>query len=450
MLRLFCAWIFFQCFFYAAIPFLRINLGIGINLTPDKPLFLAMLFVLARRPVPAGASAPFMRSARAVGITSSIFAMVALTSWFVNGADAQNHTFAELTRVLNLAFFPALTYLVARRLRYTRRMLDELLWFFAILSVYLSITAVAEHFNVTWLVYPKYILDPKIGIQFGRSRGPFVNTIGNGAMLVLGFVACSCLVTSLRGVKRILMFGLILCAVPAIYFTETRSVWLAFASVIATLLAGRTALRSVGAGVTAVVIAAFVIGIGSKFSVFDQTLFSRRQNTVDYRLDNYQIAWNAFTSNPLFGTGYGRFQATWTKYADLRNSRLGTGLDDGNHSTLFGILAELGLAGAVPFVCAIAFAAFFSVTAYRHLREPQTAYQRQFALVAIGALEIFVVIGLTSDLRTSPTVNIIAFWFVGVLCSLDAARRASETPPAVEPNVVGSQRWKRPVRLPSA
>jgi O-antigen ligase len=441
--RLFCAWVFLQCFFYPALPYLRWNLGIGVNVTPDKLVLIAMLLVVAVRSTrsdnPLKASS---RAARIVGSLSVAFTIVALTSWGVNGADATNRTFAELTRVLNLAFFPALTYFVARRLRYTRAMLEELLRFFGALGIYLAVTAIAEHYNVTALVFPKYILDPGIGVQFGRSRGPFVNTIGNGGMLLFSFVVLACISASSTGGKRLLTLSLAILLVPAIYFTETRSVWLGFAMLATTLATFRTPLRTVGGAVIGILLIAFLLGIGSKFSAFDQTLFSRRQVTVDYRLDNYQMAWNAFRANPVFGLGYGKFQTEWRNYSDVTTSRLRVGLDDGNHSTLLGILADLGLAGAIPFIGMVVCAVFVCIMAFRRLRDSQAPlFERSFAVVAIGALQIFIVLGLTSDLRTSPTVNITAFWFVGVISSMASAWHDSMTQHANVGDAVRPRRW---------
>jgi len=406
VVRLFCLWIFLQCFVYSALPYLRWNLGIGINITPDKLVVVLTLVALAVRRVDLRAeSVRNTRSSQTVGVMASLFTTVALASWWLHGADANNAVFGELTRVLNLAFFPTLAFFVARRLRYNRSMLIEMALFFAAVGAYLGVTAFAEHFNVPALVIPKYILDPDVGIQFGRSRGPFANTIGNGGMLLLSFVAASCLSGWSSGSKKQFTLGIAIALVPAIYFTDTRSVWLGLAALTVTFVALRSPLRRPGVTVIGLLLLIFVVGIGSKFSAYQQTLFSRRQSTVDYRLDNYDIAWTAFKNHPLFGLGYGEFQREWAEYADLRNSRRGVGLDDGNHSTLLGILAELGLAGGIPFVSMVAAACFMCFSAYRTFAKPEATFERICAILAIGALEIFVVIGITSDLKTSPTVE---------------------------------------------
>jgi len=316
-------------------------------------------------------------------------------------------------------------FFVARRLRYDRVMLKRLVTFFAVLGVYLSVTAFAEHYHLDALVYPKYILDYVVGTHQGRSRGPFVDTIANGGILVMAYMAWSWLAVSFSGAKRYAALAMALSIVPAVYFTETRSVWLSLSVVTGMMLFLRTGHRRTAAFVISVLAFAFVLGVGSKFSAFDETLFSRRQNTVDYRIDNYTFAWNAFKENPLFGLGYGHFQYQWSAYADLENSRHGIGLDDGNHSTFFGILADLGLSGAIPFLLLITFAALLCRAAYKRVSHPDATVERQFVVLSIGMLLVWITLGLTSDLKAVPVVNITAFWFLGVASSIETAWRRS-------------------------
>jgi len=416
MLRLFYAWLLLQCFFYKAIPALR--WGVGFYVTPDKIALFALLSVcMIHLRAPSGTPTDGTRAFGLVEKFLLLFSIVALASWMVYGGDSGSTAFGQLTRVVNLTLFPALAYAIARRMTYTASMVQELMLVLAVFGVYLALTAIAEHHDSATFVFPAYIRDPSIGTQFGRSRGPFVDTIGNGGMLVQSFLALSWLTAATTRFKYFAI-AVPLVVVPAIYLTETRGVWIAFAVVVATSFAMRTGHRRVSAVVVVVLCLAFVIGIGSKFSLSDQTLFTRRQQTVDYRLDNYDIAWTAFKANPIFGLGIGNLAKQWSHYTGPGSSRLGEGLADGNHSTLLGILAELGLAGAIPFVASIVASVVVCLKINRHLNQEKMDDERRLLVVAIGALETFVVLGLTNDLRTTPTVNICAFWFIGMIARL--------------------------------
>jgi O-antigen ligase len=436
IVKLFCAWVFLQSFQYQELPYLRLN--VGIVLTPDRIALFALVLMCmirgkSRRPWPA------TFAAKMLGRFLILFAVIGISSWLTAGADAASTKFAELTHLYCLVLLPALTYYLATRLRYTRAMLTQVLWFFALFGAYLSITAFFEHYRIDSLVFPKYILDPHVGIQYGRSRGPYVDTIGDGGMLLLSFACVSCITVFANGSKRVLGLLIALLAVPAVYFTETRSIWLGLGLIIATLAVLKTPARKTGAIICGVVLVAFVAGIGSKFSISGDTLFSRRQNTVEARFDNYEIAWRAFNAHPVFGLGYGKLKAEWSHYFSASNSYLGIGLDDGNHSTILGILAELGIVGAVPYLLIVACAAIVCVNAYRGVGGEEWAFERQFVVVALGAVEAYFMLSLTNDLKSQPTLNASAFWLVGMANSLLGARVAAKAAASPERGVPMAQ-----------
>ena len=403
-------------FFYDAIPASRLN--IGITITPDRVAFTLLLAAFVYRVATSRRPREPLPAATFIGVMGIAFAVTALTSWFVTGSDVGNARFGHLVWICNLAVYPAFAFFIARRVVYDRTMLKLIVVFFAVFGIYLGATAVAEHYGVGALVFPRYILDANVGTHVGRSRGPFVNTIANGGMLVLGFISSSALICSMKGFRRLIALLPVMAIVVAIYFTETRSVWLSLAIVTTTMLGLRTPHRTTAAAVLACLLCAFALGIGSKFSAFDPTLFSRRQHTVDYRIDNYTFAWNAFTANPMFGLGYGKFYGQWRQYADLQNSRLREGLSDGNHNTLLGILADLGLAGGVPFLLIIAGSGLVCWVAYRRVSSARATFEQKFILLPIGMLLVYVMLGLTSDLKAVAVVNVTTFFLVGVASSI--------------------------------
>src|SRR6266850_894167 len=442
IVRLFCVWVFLLCFQYQPVPMLQWNLG--ITMTPDRLAVGLLLLAYATRTAHTIAR-PGSGTMAAVMLEPFmlLFALVGTVSWLVSGADAGNDKFRWLTTLFSLSFLPTVSYFVARRLQYTRAMLKEILLFLAALGVYLSFTSVCEHYEATSLVFPKYILDPTVGIQFGRSRGPFLDTIGNGGMLLVSFLVFTCLSSSLTGFKRALTILLTLFVVPAIYFTETRMIWLGLAAVTAILLSLRTTMRRTAVIVGCATLIGFLSGIGGKFSPYENTLFARRQHTVDNRIDNYEITWAMFKKNPVFGIGYGRFRSEWSNYFDEETAL--TTWNDGNHSTIMGILAELGIIGVTTFIAILACSVMVCITAYRHLREDRWEFERRFVVVGLCAVTSFFLLGLTNDLRSVAIVNVSAFWFVGIVSSMHSGYLASMsargwrgTQPVVAPK--GAQR----------
>src|SRR6266700_7230810 len=62
--------------------------------------------------------------------------------------------------------------------------------FLLVVLSYLSFTAIAQLLGWDALVFPRYILDPSIGIHIDRARGPFLQAVANGVTLnLLGLVA---------------------------------------------------------------------------------------------------------------------------------------------------------------------------------------------------------------------------------------------------------------------
>jgi O-antigen ligase len=425
IVRWFCAWVFLLCFFYPALPFLRLSAGLSV--TPDRFAAIIMLLTFAAQGFGSKNAPPPTPLGVLLGRLLFGFAFINLISWWIADSDATKKSFNNLTQLCNIGFFPALSYFVARRLHYTRAMIRMVLGFFAIYGIYLGVTSLAEHYEVTFLVFPKYILERGVGIHYGRSRGPFVDTIGFGGSLAFAYASVACLSSLHVGVKRaalMLLFGLL---AVAIYFTDTRGVWLSMAVITATCLVLRTGMRRPAVMICSALVVAFLLGVGSKFSISERTLFTRRQNTVDNRLDNFGIAWNAFKANPVFGLGYGKFQVSWQQYYEKANSRLGVGMDDGNHSTFLGLLADTGIVGTLPLAAAVATGAFLCFGAYRSFKDEQFALEQQLAIVGLAAVETLAVLSLTNDLRSQPAVNIPTFWLVGMVASVHAALRASKT-----------------------
>ena len=425
MVRLFCVWVFLQCFQYEALPSLKWE--VGITMSPDRVIFCLMLFAYARRVAHSRVRPrPAILAATLLEQFMLLFALVGAVSWLVVGADFGAKNFYYLTLLFNLSFLPTAGYFIARRLQYTRAMLQEIRLFLAALGVYLGFTSVFEHFGVSSLVFPKYILDPGVGIHFGRSRGPFLDTIGNGGMLLVSFLLLAYLSSSLRGVRRVVTFLLTLIVVLGIYFTDTRAIWLGLAAIAGTLFSLRTTMRRTSAMVGCAILFGFLSGVAGKFSAYEETLFSRRQNTVDYRLDNYQITWRMFEKNPLFGIGFGRFRQEWPNYFDKVDART-RDLIDGNHTTLLGILAELGITGFAIFAAIIVCSAIVCIAAYRQLNEDRWTFERGFVVIGLCALMSCFILGLTNDLRSAAIVNVSAFWLVGIASGIHSGYLASKS-----------------------
>ncbi len=175
--------------------------------------------------------------------------------------------------------------------------------FLLFVLAYLSFTAIVQLLGWDALVFPRYILDPSLGIHIDRARGPFLQAVANGVTLnLLGLVALN---KFCRGQLRGPIAVLLLSALPiAILATMTRAVWLSFAGSLAWLgLSQRGVLRKASIALTAVA----VFGLLTSFAMplRESTLLDRAedQGPIAIRLAVYRAALGMAIEKPILGWG---------------------------------------------------------------------------------------------------------------------------------------------------
>lgn len=430
MVRLFSWWFLSQCFVYNYMgPGFSIN--VGINLSPDRILFiLAILLFLTRRK---------SEDAPPVRISTIEYLMVAFTiastlSYFVYGSDGNLGKFRWLATLFTLCYQPFTAYYIARRIRFDKAAAKKLLFALAGIGIYLGLTGIFERYSFTHiLVFPKYILDCSVGVQCGRARGPFAAAVVDGGAIIVAFLAAAASWTVLTGAKRTWMFLGMIAMCVTVYLTQTRGVWLGFGLALGLALLSRTPMKKLAKGLMAVMILGFITGGASKFSLYQGTLFSKRAETVDYRWANYMVELSMFRDNPIFGIGYGNFTKKWQEYFGGAESELTADLADGNNTTLLGILAEMGLVGISLYVGILASAWLICVSTYRRLKGDDQDFERSVVVVVFGSLMAFLLMGITTDLRFHEFFNSVLFFMLGTLSNpkfidLSANNSGSEKP----------------------
>jgi O-antigen ligase len=368
-----------------------------------------------------------------------VFTILCTVSYCVTNPDAGLVHYKWLTTLFNLIVFPFGIYVFAKNTRYSLAKTISLLWAIVCIGIYLAFTASFEHFGIKALVFPKYILDPHVGIQFGRARGPMVGSNPMGEWLVVVFLAICLVMPFARKFSKVLLHGLILLVTMGIYFTLTRGVWLSFAIAVllTSILGGKFGTQS--RVISIVVLVAFFAGAGSKFSYGGETLFSRRQNTVDYRMSNNKTTFNMGMANFLTGVGYGNFKSNWGKYFGSKEQELTRDLTDGNHNTYLGLFADLGFPGLALYVALFGYILKECICIRKSL-SPGFQFERNLALCTIGLVLITLWEAMSGDLRFNPTLNTVTFLFVGIIASMKSWRREYATTNAEGPG--GQERRK--------
>ncbi|HLW88599.1 MAG TPA: O-antigen ligase family protein [Terriglobales bacterium] len=384
------------------------------TVTPDKLVFFILSLIFANaaltnrlRPIPWSGTE----------ICMLLFAILCTVSYIVTNPDGGGEHLKWLTTLFNLIVFPFGLYLFAKKTRYTEVRTLWLLRAIVGIGVYLAFTASFEHFGIDALVFPKYIIDPHVGIQFGRARGPMVGSNPMGEWLVLVYMAICLVMPFAKTSEKVLLHLLILLVTMGVYFTLTRGAWLSFAFVVilTAIFGGKFGTQS--RLIMVLVAVAFFAGVGSKFSFGGETLFSRRQNTIDYRLSNNKTTFNMGMDNFVTGVGYGGFGANWEKYFGTKEKELTRDLTDGNHNTYLGLFADLGFPGVALYVALFGFLLKECIRIRRSLG-PDNAFERNVALSSIGLVIITLWEAMSGDLRFNPTLNAVTFLFLGITASM--------------------------------
>ena len=120
-----------------------------------------------------------------------------------------------VSRMLFLYTLPAIMYWLARESKIDTQHAVWLTRCLIGLSLYLSLTAVAEMMGWWSIVFPRYIVNSEFTEFLGRGRGPFLNPIANGIYITTGLTCLLMCWPNSRGWQRFaLAIGAMIDAAP--------------------------------------------------------------------------------------------------------------------------------------------------------------------------------------------------------------------------------------------
>jgi O-antigen ligase len=290
--------------------------------------------------------------------------------------------------------------------------------------LYLTFTAWAEHLKLWAVVFPNYISDPELGIHWGRARGPFLVSASLGITLVFCFFNNLFLSTRAGGPPRLLMYTVNALMLPAIFFTQTRSVWLAM--VVCTVLWVLLSRRIVNKAAVFMLLTAAGIVI---ISLFYTNILSRERPKggvtdpfpVYARVGLMKITWQIFEEHPFLGVGFGHFRDYATKYAQDPSSkyiRFGSRLIE--HNNFLSILAECGLVGLLLYI--MVFVNIFKHSRDLYLRIPPDAggwVGRDLVILYWILMADYLIDAMFRETSVDPFNNGLFFAFTGVILAVD-------------------------------
>lgn len=257
--------------------------------------------------------------------------------------------------LINGYLIPLAIYIVARNIKYDEKQLDWFLIAMTVFGVYLAITGIFEGLGLYSFVFPRYIADPKVGLHFGRARGPMVQSISYGVYLC-GCMLAPCLLWHRMNSKfRWLLLGLVPMFVAAIFFTKTRTVWMGgglclLAGVFLTMQGkARTVM------ITGMLACAMLAVVGKSDAIMGLKREGSAEDTkrsVSMRASFTYVSWEMFLDRPILGHGFSQFKTAKLPYLADRDVDLilESIRKYDHHNTFLSVLCDLGLLGFVPFL----------------------------------------------------------------------------------------------------
>lgn len=236
----------------------------------------------------------------------------------------------------------------------TARQRNILLVGLVFMGLYLGLTGCLEGAHIYKLVFPRYIANPYNGIQFGRARGPILESTGDGFCIFVGAAAS---VIGLYRWRATWARALCLLAIgadgAAIFFTLTRGVWIgAFVGAVAAMMLTRQTRRIlVPLLVAGAVAVAGTLAVSS--SIRSEVLGRTTSESPVWDRQNTDLAAVRIIKDlPLTGVGWENFVNVSPNYMVQQATYPITGVGIEVHNVFLSHAAELGIPGLLLWLLA--------------------------------------------------------------------------------------------------
>jgi O-antigen ligase len=413
------------------------NLGFPTGVDPDRFLLCTAIVQVIFR-------APAMRNRPRFRLTAAhAFLAAAVVYVIVSGLHA--HTLFQKAPLFKLVdsfgLIPFLIFLVAPVAFRTPRHRSLLLATFVVMGFYLSLTTICEIAGIDAFVFPKYILNPHVGIQFGRGRGPFTDAVANGFAMYCCLIASGIAWVTWRrsSVRAFAALTGLLCFIGT-FIAVQRSVWIGAAAGTIIMMMATSGLRRYLLPAAAVGVCALLAALALIPSLGG--LVSSRANEVSTVYDRQNLtvaAVNMIEAKPLTGFGWQMFQSSSQLYFRRSQNFPLTATTLGIHNFLLSYGVDLGLPGLTLWLGGL----LLGIGGALLTRGPPDLAPWRIGL--IGVFVIFLVIA--NSIPPSLFTNLVPWLWAGVVFSgryAEGYRQVFETrgaPPPRELAGVPSFPW---------
>ena len=305
-----------------------------------------------------------------------------------------------------------------------QRFIVRILWIFFAFGMYLTFTALCERFGLWSLVWPRFIASPRVGLNFGRARGPFAEAFAMALTLTFLFFVNLFLARRYHGPLRMLLWTLSLPILAAIYFTYTRTgyVCLLISAVLWIWMVGARLRRtSALAAISAILLAAVALNWATVSGAERTAGGLAEKRPILGRLAVSQLALELTAEHPLFGVGFGHYrQAVRTSEKDVSSVTAIYARHLSQSVAVLSVLCETGLIGLALYVALFIAILIPSIRLHRRLRPGTDGFVFRDFLVLFWILYIqTALMSITADPSYYPYTTGLLMFFAALICGLD-------------------------------
>ena len=356
-----------------------------------------------------------------------LFSMIFAGTGYVKGKGL------FLTFLLNAYVVPFLIYFFVKNLVTNEQEIRKIFIFFTIFGLYLGLTGIFEMFRLDFLVFPEYIMDHKIGIHWGRARGPFVQA-GVNAMVISMIIFMSFYLLQLEKKKwaKFFIFVSLISMLVTLVLTYSRGSWLSF--LLASLFVIRFFPSLRKAFIFFSVVVFLIIAVQISMNQFQikhvqegQQFFSRltveeavterltSTTSIFSRINVYATAGRMFLAKPIFGFGYNKFKEEQSEYfVPIEGIPFNITEGISMHNMYGMILMEFGLIGLSLYLYILIYFIKINIKLYRLL--PHEGFlSKNFMIIIGGVFIIYLTNMFTKDYQYIMFPNLYFYCVAGIM-----------------------------------
>ncbi len=353
----------------------------------------------------------------------SMLAVFTVSAAYSGQPDFTDGVTSKWGRLVTGFVIPGILYALVRQIPIVQRDWSRMLFALIALGIYLACTGVLEVAGCWSLVLPRYISDPKLGIHFGRARGPELNSVSLGLYLTAGCLCAWLLLPQVRQRwQQLALLGAVPLMALGVLLTYTRSTWIGLAAsglVVAAFQIPRGWRMPV-------FVSGAVFGMLFAFTSWNQLMGIQREGTaedaehsVDQRASFAYVSWQMFCDHPILGVGFGRFFDQKLPYLSDRRQRVELESIRGlhHHNTLLSVLTETGLVGFAAFIAVFV---AWTRSAWRLATSAVSSqWIRTQGLLMLALIANYLCSAVFHDLTLLPSQELLLFVFAALTVNLD-------------------------------